>query len=193
MCSASRRPPRECLEWHIKPNLKAPRASKSASGSYRALCPAHDDGEHSLGVSLADSAKKRIVWNCFACKNRVKVRLALIRKSASPPAACRSQPPRRRICSDRLYRIATADTTDHGVVRFSIVAALEGYRELPPGARVDRIAGLAHVHRATGYRAQEACRAAGLQPLTPVPTPPIYSLSIRPLQRQEMTRRKRVA
>ena len=71
-------PPRECLEWHIKPHLEDPRLNSDGKG-YRALCPAHDDGEHSFGVSLADAARKRIIWNCFACKNRVKVRRALIR------------------------------------------------------------------------------------------------------------------
>ncbi len=158
-------PPRECLEWHIKPYLKDPRQG-SASGSYRALCPAHDDGEHSLGVSLADSSRQRIVWNCFACKNRVKVRLALIRSGIAPGCLPLTAVEKEDLL-DRLYRIATADTTDHGVVRFSIVAALEGHREMPARAEVDRIAGLSHTHRATGYRARKALPGAGTSTANP--------------------------
>ena len=62
---------------------------------------------------------------------------------------------------DRLYRIATTETTDHGAVRFGIVAALEGHGELPARAEVDRIAGLAHVHRSTGYRAKKSLPGSG--------------------------------
>ena len=180
-------PPRECLEWHIKPHLEDPRRSSSGN-SYRALCPAHDDGEHSFGVSLADVSKQRIVWNCFVCKNRVKTRRALIAAGVDPGCLPLTSAEKEDLL-DHLYRIATTDSPDHGAVRFSIVAALEGHRELPAGAEVGRIAGLAHTHRATGYRAKKLRRQRGLQPLTPVPTPTKPNLSIRPLQTQNATRR----
>lgn len=145
-------PPLQCLEWHIKPHLEEPKPN--GTGSYRARCPAHDDDEPSLGVSVANSDKKRIVWNCFTCKNRVKVRRALIRAGIDPGCLPLTTTEKEDLL-DELYRIATADTPDHGAVRFSIVSALEGLREQPAGAEVDRIAGLAHVHRATGYRAKK--------------------------------------
>lgn len=152
-------PPRECLEWHIKPHLDGPRPSSSGDG-YRALCPAHDDGERSFGVSLADIPKQRVVWNCFVCKNRVKTRRALIAAGVDPGCLPLTAAEKEDLL-DRLYRIATADTTDHGAVRFGIVAAMEGHGDLPAGAEVDRIAGLARAHRATGYRAKKSLPQSG--------------------------------
>jgi hypothetical protein len=168
-------PPRECLEWHIKPHLEDPRRSSSGD-SYRARCPAHDDGEHSFGVSLADIPKQRIVWNCFACKNRVKTRRALIAAGIDPGCLPLTATEKEELL-DRLYRIATADTVDHGAVRFSIVAALEGHRDLPAGAEVDRIAGLARTHRATGYRARRAARPT----ITSTANPSSYTQESNPV------------
>ena len=167
-------PPRQCLEWHIKPYLKDPRPSGDGNG-YRALCPVHDDREHSFGVSVASSAKKRIVWNCFACKNRVRVRRDLIRAGVDPGCLPLSAAEKADLL-DQLYRVATADTPDHGAIRFIVVAVLEGHKELPERAEVDRIAGLARVHRATGYRARKV-----LLPQTSTANPGSYTPQTDPV------------
>lgn len=147
-------PPRQCLEWHILPRLEEAKPSADGNG-YRALCPAHDDTEQSFGISVADSAKKRLVFNCFACKNNVKVRQALHRKYGIALGCLPLSGTEKEDLIDRLYRIATADTKDHGSVRFAIVAALEGFEDLPAKAEVDRVAELSRTHRATGYRARK--------------------------------------
>jgi hypothetical protein len=146
-------PPRQCFEWHILPKLEEVKPSGDGKG-VRALCPAHDDHEQSFGIALADSARKRVVYNCFACKNNVRVRLALHRKYGIDLGCLPLSSAEKEDLLDRLHRIATADTKDHGVVRLSVVAALEGYEELPHGGELDQLSGLAHVHRATGHRAR---------------------------------------
>jgi hypothetical protein len=58
-------------------------------------------------------------------------------------------------------RIARARTNDHATVRLQMLAALEGYEELPTGAELERLAELAHVSRATAYRATKSSPSAG--------------------------------
>ena len=70
----------------------------------RMLCPAHNDREPSLSVSVDDG---RIKWQCFACGPgaTARVRLALIREYQID-AGCLPMPQRRRsrACSTSLSR-----------------------------------------------------------------------------------------
>jgi hypothetical protein len=144
-------PPRQCFEWHILPHLDRPKPSADSRGA-RALCPAHDDGEHSLGVSTGD--RQRIIWQCFAGCSRIRIRAALIEAGISPgclPLVTRE----REDLIDLIRRIATADTADHAGIRLRILAALEGYEELPRGDELERVAGLASVSRATAFRVRK--------------------------------------
>ena len=144
-------PRRECLEWHIYPHTEAPKWNATRD-SLRVRCPAHDDSEPSLVFSVVNDQLK---YNCFACKNRQKVRLALIRAGV-PPSCLPFTAAEKEDILDQLYRILTADIADHGNVRLRAAAALEGFRDLPGGSELDRIAALAHVHRATAYRARKS-------------------------------------
>jgi len=55
--------------------------------------------------------------------------------------------------------ILAADSPDHGAVRLRAMAALEGYKDLPKGRELERIAALAHVNRVTAYRARKPQQA----------------------------------
>lgn len=145
-------PPRECLAWHILPRLTSGRLSETGL-SARSLCPAHPDREHSLGVSAGE--KQRIVWQCFAGCTRTRVRAALIELGV--PAGCLPLVVREKEDLLELIRqIVTADTPDHGATRLRVLAALEGYSDLPRGGELDRLAAAANVNRATAYRARKS-------------------------------------
>src|SRR5579871_2632959 len=106
-------PPRECLAWHILPRLASGRPNESGT-SVRALCPAHDDREHSLGVSLGD--RQRVTWQCFAGCARARIRAVLIERGV--PSGCLSLVTREREdVLDLIRQVVTADTPDHGAVR----------------------------------------------------------------------------
>lgn len=124
-----------------------------AGTSVRALCPVHDDREHSLGVSVGE--KRRVVWQCFAGCTRTRVRAALVELGV--PSGCLPLVTREKEdILDLIRQIVTADTPDHGAVRLRVVAALEGFTDLPRGAELDRLAERAGVNRATAYRAKKA-------------------------------------
>jgi hypothetical protein len=143
-------PARQCLEWHIKPRLRKPRASEDGNG-YRALCPAHDDHKHSFSISVSEDGK-RLRYQCFACNNRSRERLALIRELGID-ARCLPLPAREKEdLLDWIERLATAPTDNHAEIRLWIVAALEGYRELPQGGELDRVAARSSVSRGWAYK-----------------------------------------
>jgi hypothetical protein len=142
-------PRRQCLEWHIKPKLRKPRVSEDGNG-YRALCPAHDDRQHSFSIGVTEDGKL-LRYQCFACKNRNRERLALIHE-LKIDAGCLPLPAKEKEdLLDWLERLATAPTDNHAEVRLWIVSALEGYRSLPRGGELDRIAARASVSRSRAY------------------------------------------
>lgn len=145
-------PPRECLAWHILPRLASGRPNESGT-SARALCPAHDDREHSLGISLGD--KQRVMWQCFAGCSRARVRATLVERGV--PSGCLPLVTREKEdVLDLIRQIVTADTPDHGAVRLRVLAVLDGYADLPRGGELDRLAAAARVNRATAYRAKKS-------------------------------------
>ena len=75
---------------------------------------------------------------------------------------------------DLLRRILTEETPDHGAVRLRALAALEGYADLPRGAELERIAGLAGLARSTAYRVRKGDSGDTLQtdPMTWDEVPP---------------------
>jgi hypothetical protein len=148
-------PPRQCFTWHIAPNLKGAKHGKRDDGtidpySVRATCPAHDDREPSLGVSVGDNGK--VIWNCFACKDRPKVRMALHRVygiglGCLPLAASEKQD-----VLDYLADLLAADTKNHAEIRLRALAAIEGHRGLPNGAELGRLARLARVSHGAAWQ-----------------------------------------
>jgi hypothetical protein len=145
-------PPRECLAWHILPHLASGRPNESGA-SVRALCPVHDDREHSLGVSIGD--KQRVTWQCFAGCPRARIRSVLVERGV--PSGCLPLVTREKEdVLDLIRQAVTADTPDHGAVRLRVLAALEGYAGLPRGGELDQLAARARVNRATAYRARKS-------------------------------------
>jgi hypothetical protein len=132
----------------VKPKLLSVKTGSDPE-SVRALCPAHDDATHSLGVSVKD--RQRILWNCFACDNGPRVRLALIRVCGIDPGCLRLAKAEREDMLDQLERILTAETNSHANVRLRALAAIEGYRDLPAGEELKRLSGLASVALSKAY------------------------------------------
>jgi len=166
-------PARQCLEWHVKPHLASPKPAGNGKG-FRALCPVHDDSEHSFGISLADSSRQRLTWNCFAGCTRTRIRAVLI--SNGVPGDCLPLVTKEREdLLTTLRSILTADTADHAGVRLRALAALEGYDDLPRGLELERIAGIGHVNRVTAYRARKT-------PLPPTNNPGSYTPARKPVK-----------
>ena len=166
-------PALQCLEWHIKPHLASPKPGSDGKG-YQALCPCHDDREHSFGISLADSPKQRLMWNCFAGCTRTRIRAVLI--SRGVPGGCLPLVTREREdMLETLRSILTAATSDHAGVRLRALAALEGYLDLPRGGELERIAALSSMDRVTAYRARK-------KPLPSPHNPGSYSPPKKPVK-----------
>ena len=166
-------PARQCLEWHIKPHLANPKPAGDGKG-YRALCPVHDDREHSFGISLADSARQRLTWNCFAGCTRTRIRAVLI-SNGVPDRCLPLVTKEREDLLTTLRLILSADTADHAGVRLRALAALEGYSDLPRGLELERIAGIGHINRVTAYRARKT-------PLPPPNNPGSYTPPRKPVK-----------
>jgi hypothetical protein len=81
-------PRRQCFFHHCLGHLRSPRLQKDPAGkaldSARDFCPAHNDRERSLSVSVGERA--RIIWHCHAGCDPLAVRAALIRGGI--PAGC---------------------------------------------------------------------------------------------------------
>lgn len=122
--------PRECLDWHIREHLRDPREA-SKPGSYRALCPAHDDTTHSLSISALDH---RVTWQCFTGCETLAVRGELIR--AGVPPGCLPVPKRE---ADELVdqiRSLYGKGLSHAELRWRVWSLVEGFSgEMPPPGR----------------------------------------------------------
>src|SRR5580700_2009682 len=118
MCLACDAPPRQCLEWHIKPKLKKARPVVDDNGvltGYRALCPAHNDRHHSFSISVTDDGRW-IQYQCFACKNRRRERNGLIGDGV--PERCLPVPAReKQELLDFLDALLSAPTDNHAEIR----------------------------------------------------------------------------
>jgi hypothetical protein len=146
-------PPRQCLEWHIKPKLRKVRPSSDDNGElkgYRALCPAHNDRHHSFSISVSDDGKF-IRYQCFKCNNRKRERLALINECGISERCLPVPAKEARDLLEYIVQLLGAPTDNHAEVRLRAMAAAEGYDDLPRGKELERIAGLTGVSAAAAY------------------------------------------
>lgn len=146
-------PARECFTWHVLPKLPGAKHRIRDDGSHdpwsvRVACPAHDDHDPSLGVSVADG---RIKWNCFACQNGQKVRMALHRVYGVALTCLPIGAAEKQDILDLIAELVAADTNSHAEIRLRIAAAVEGYRDLPRGHELERLADLTSVSRGKAY------------------------------------------
>lgn len=146
-------PPRQCLEWHIKPKLRKARPTTDDEGEikgYRALCPAHNDRHHSFSIGVTDDGKF-IRYQCFKCKNRRKERLALVNECGIPERCLPAPAKEARETLDYIIQLLGAPTDNHAEIRLRAMAAAEGYDDLPRGKELERIARLTGVSAAAAY------------------------------------------
>lgn len=156
-------PPRQCLEWHIKPKLRKVRLSVGDDGEvkgYRALCPAHNDRHHSFSISVSDDGKF-IRYRCFKCENRKRERLALINECGISERCLPVPAKEARDLLDHIIQLLSAPTDNHAEIRLRAMAAAEGYDDLPRGKELERIAGATSVSAAAAYSYRK--RTAPLQ------------------------------
>ena len=143
-------PPRECLEWHIKPRLKGARPKQDGNG-YRALCPAHDDHDPSLGVSIGDNG--HVIYGCFKECDRLAVRRALIDVYGIGPEHLPIPRKDAREALDEIRDILIMPTKEDTYVRLLVLARVDGHKGLPRGNLLVRLGALIGIARSTalGY------------------------------------------
>lgn len=145
---------RQCLWEHIRVAAKA-RGGKPEgdSSSLDLLCPTHDDRKRSLTISAADLAAKRVVWHCHAGCPEMAVREALITVYRIRPGCL----PVSRADTAALLQAVTDELKrpgrDHAQKVIRALAAALGYKEVPHGAELERLSGLASVGRRSAFKA----------------------------------------
>ena len=145
-------PARQCFTWHILSKLPDPVHRKRYDGSpdpysVRFRCPGHDDHEPSAGISVINDQVK---YNCFVCP-RQKFRLALHRDYGIDLACLPLAAAEKQDALDYLADLLTAETGSHAEIRLRALAAVEGYRGLPRGYELERLARLSSVSRGKAY------------------------------------------
>jgi hypothetical protein len=146
-------PTRECFTWHVLPKLPGAKHKIGDDGqmdpwSVRVRCPAHEDHDPSMGVSVKAG---RIVWHCFACENTLKVRMAMHHAYGIDLACLPIPAAEKQDILDYLADLLAADTKNHAEIRLRALAAIEGHRDLPRGAELGRLAGLARISHGAAW------------------------------------------
>ena len=151
-------PPRECLEWHIKPKLKGARPKTDGNG-YRALCPAHDDRDPSFGAEIGRNGK--VIYGCFngGC-DLLAVRRALIDVYGIGPEHLPIPRAAQDSLVERLERIVTAPTQQDTVVRMQVLMELRGLREPPHGRELEALGAEIGLKRRQAFDCAAAIRAS---------------------------------
>jgi hypothetical protein len=145
---------RQCLWEHIRIRALA-RGLKPQGDSTKLQmrCPVHGDRKRSLTVSAAEHDGKRVVWYCHAGCPDMAVRDALISLCGISPGCL---PVSRDQTADLLAAVIAelkTPTRDHAQKVIRAMAAAMGYKEIPRGAELEHLAGIAGVGRKTAFRA----------------------------------------
>ena len=134
-------PPKQCLEWHIRPKLPRPVSYVADDGGigYRTLGPCHDDKQPSFAIGLTPDEKHKR-HQCFACGDRARERRALIEVYGIDPGCLPRSAKQKEDLLDYLERLIFCPTMDHAEARLRAAAALTSEsRELPEGARLRKL------------------------------------------------------
>jgi hypothetical protein len=155
---------RQCLWEHVRARAKAHGLKPEGnSASLDMLCPAHDDRKRSLTISVAEREHKRLVWHCHAGCPEMAVRDALISRTRISPGCL----PVSRDHVAPLLEAVIAELQrpgrNHAQKVIRALAAALGYKEVPHGAELERLSGLAGV----GQRGRSAFKAAERHPDNP--------------------------
>jgi hypothetical protein len=145
---------RQCLWEHIRIRaLAAGLKPQGDSTTLQLLCPVHGDRKRSLTISAAGQESKRVIWFCHAGCPEMAVRDALISQCHINPGCL----PVSRDQSAALLAAVTAELKtpgrDHAQKVVRALAAALGYKEIPHGTELERLAGLASVGRRSAFKA----------------------------------------
>ena len=150
---------RECLWDHIR--LKARAAGlkpqpNTAGTSLSLLCPVHvhADTKPSLTISVAAAEGKRIVWRCHAGCPEMAVRDALIADCHISPGCLPVSRAETAALLDAVVGELTRPTRNHAQKVVIALAIALGYKEVPHGDELERLAARASVGRRSAYKAR---------------------------------------
>jgi hypothetical protein len=139
---------KQCLEWHLKKWLDQPVPKLDG---YRAYAPCHPDRERSLSIGVVNG---RVEIHCFACKDPVKTRAALI-KAGWPRECLPLSKAAREELADQLSDILTSDLGHAAKVLACGVLVIEG-GTLPKGESLLNLAARLRVSKSEAYRARHS-------------------------------------
>lgn len=150
---------RQCLWDHVR--LKARAAGlrpqpNPAGTSLSLLCPVHvhADTKPSLTISAAAAESKRIVLCCHAGCPEMAVRNALIADCHISPGCLPVSRAETAALLDAVVGELTRPTRDHAQKVVTALAIALGYKEVPHGDELERLAARAGVGRRSAYRAR---------------------------------------
>ena len=148
----------ECLHLHIRQRLPGEAKPNDTRTAYRTLCPAHDDREPSLSISVGE--QQRIIWNCFAGCDLLRVRAALIDVYRIDRGCLPVSRKDETAMLDRIEDILCSPAKEDTLVRLQALATLRGYRELPRGAELLRLAADIGIGRSQAFDCARRLRAS---------------------------------
>ena len=130
-----------------------PLEPKGDGSGYRALSPCHEDRERSLSIGFDDRGRP-IYW-CFACKDPIKLRAALISELRIDSGCLPMSGAARKEIADRIADIVLSDLGHAAKVLAVGVLVISG-GEMPEGESLERLAARVGVSRREAYRARHA-------------------------------------
>jgi hypothetical protein len=147
-------PARQCLWEHIRARaLASGLKPQGDSAKLQMLCPVHGDRRRSLTISTADHDGKRLVWFCHAGCPEMAVRDALISECHIGPGCLPVSKDHTAVLLAAAIAELKAPTRDHAQKAVRALSAALGYKEIPHGSELERLAGLAGVGRRSAFRA----------------------------------------
>jgi len=147
---------RQCIWEHLRGKARAaglkPREAKN--GGLSLLCPVHGDTKHSLSISPATEVEqRRVIWCCHAGCPEMAVRDALIADCHVSPGCLPIPRNETAALLEAVLRELTAPTRDHSQKIVRVLSAALGYKEIPHGADLERLAVRSGVSRRSAFKA----------------------------------------
>jgi hypothetical protein len=147
-------PARQCLWEHVRPRATAAGFKPQGdSAKLQLLCPVHGDRRRSLTISAAESNGKHLVWFCHAGCPEMAVRDALISECHISPGCLPASRDQAAVLLAAVIAQLEMPGRDHAQKVIRALAAGLGYKEIPHGAELEHLAGIASVGRRSAFKA----------------------------------------
>lgn len=152
----------QCLWEHVRHKANAaglkPQEGRDKRNRLKLemLCPNHRDKKRSLSVSQAEYDSKWLVWHCHAGCPEIAVRQALVTVAHIDPGCLPVASSDAVDLLDAVVRELMHPSKEHSLQKLKAVAIALGYKEMPRGYELERLAGMVTVSPASAYKLRGA-------------------------------------